>query len=257
LNKTKMDAFRKLEINGGRVNSPAPGKYHLLLPPVSKGYADAQIDDYGGRKRADYPWRPGTRMELNARFSHPEGELLGTAGFGFWNAPFGDPTIPWPALPQAAWFFYGSPPTNLPLAPEGAGRGWFASTINARSRKALALIPAAPLVLLLNQFRPVRQRLWPRLQERLGISFRPLQIDMTKWHTYRLDWLDQGCTFYLDRQQVLHSPASPAGPLGFVCWIDNQYMILTARGRFGWGTVPPPAEQSLAVTDLRLSPLTR
>jgi hypothetical protein len=173
LGKTGMDAFRKLEINNGRIENHLPGQYKLVLPGAAKGYADAQIDDYGGRKRGDYPWRPGTRMELRARFSHGADDLIGTAGFGFWNAPFGDPTVPWPTLPQAAWFFYGSPPSDMPLAVEGPGRGWFASTVDARSGRALALIPAAPLALLLNQFGPLRRRIWPPVRERLGITFRP------------------------------------------------------------------------------------
>lgn len=248
-----MNTFRKLEINGGRVENPASGAYNLVLPPISKGYADAQIDDYGRLKRANYPWRPGTRLSLKARFSHNEDELVGTAGFGFWNAPFGDPTVPWPTLPQAAWFFYGSPPTNLPLALEGAGRGWFASTVNARSRQAFMLLPAAPLVLLLNQFRPLRERIWPLVRQRLGITFRPLQLDLTQWHTYRLDWEKTGCTFLVDGETVLQTSTASPGPLGFVCWVDNQYMVLTNRGRFGWGTKPTAAEQSLHITNLQIN----
>jgi hypothetical protein len=244
--------FRELEINGGFVEHEASGRYRLVLPAVSDGYADAQIDDYGGRKRGEYPWRPGTRMELKASFSHPAEELVGTAGFGFWNAPFGDPTVPWPALPQAAWFFYGSPPTNLPLALEGKGRGWFASTIDARRKGALALIPAAPLVLLLNQFRPFRERLWPLVRKRLGITFRPLELDMTSRHRYRLDWEEKGCTFFVDGEAVLRTAVSPGGPLGFVCWIDNQYLVLTVRGRFRWGKIPVVREQELVVQDLKV-----
>ncbi|MFZ0548910.1 MAG: hypothetical protein WAM60_25895 [Candidatus Promineifilaceae bacterium] len=247
-----MSSFRNLEINGGRVENHAPGHYNLFLPSVTKGYADAQIDDYGRLKRANYPWLLGTRLQLEARFSHPESELIGTAGFGFWNAPFGDPTIPWPTLPQAAWFFYGSSPTNLPLALEGAGRGWFASTINARSRKALALIPTAPLVLLLNQFPPLRQRIWPAVRQRLGITYEPLKLDITEWHTYRLDWQETGCTFVVDGRPILQTFAAPTGPLGFVCWLDNQYLALTVRGRFGWGTIPIPETQTLSIRDLQI-----
>jgi hypothetical protein len=215
-------------------------------------YSNAQIDDYQGLARRDFLWQPPLQLTVRARFSHPSGKLRGTAGFGFWNAPFGDPTVPWPTLPQAAWFFYGSPPTDLPLALEGPGRGWFASTINARSRRALALMPAAPLVLLLNQFRRLRERIWPPVREQLGMSFRPLELDMTEWHSYRLDWEVTGCTFFVDGERVLQSSAGPGGPMGFVCWIDNQYMVLTVRGRFGWGTIPVLQEQSLAITNLEI-----
>ena len=101
--------------------------------------------------RGQYPWSPGTRLRLRARFSHPPDQLIGTAGFGFWNAPFGDPTVRRPALPQACWFFFASAPTDLPLAPAGPGRGWFAATMDATGGSALALIPLAPALLLLNQ----------------------------------------------------------------------------------------------------------
>jgi hypothetical protein len=250
-----MTTNRVLEVNGGRVERDEPGCYRLVLPPVEKGYADAQIDDYGGRKRADYPWRPGSQMALKARFSQAVGEMMGTAGFGFWNAPFGDPTVPWPALPQAAWFFYGSPPSDMPLAVGGPGRGWFASTVNARSKQALSLIPAAPLVLLLNQFRPLRARVWPPVRERLGITFRPLSHNMTEWHSYRLDWTAQGCTFLVDGKVVLQTPVSPSGPLGFVCWVDNQYLVLKVNGRFGWGTLPVVVAQWLEIQDLKVDKL--
>ena len=157
-------------------------------------------------------------------------------------------------MPQAAWFFFGSPPNDLPLAHHGVGRGWFASTINARSLKAIMLIPAAPIVLLLNQFRPLRNRIWPHIQERLGITFRPLQVEMTEWHTYCVHWDKTGCTFLVDEHEVLRTEAAPGGPLGFVCWLDNQYMILTKRGRFGWGTKPTNQEQILHITDLEIGP---
>jgi hypothetical protein len=248
-----MDTLRKLEINGGTVTGRSAGDYHLTLPPVSKGYADAQIDDYGGRKRSDYPWQSGTRMSLEARFSHNPDQLLGTAGFGFWNAPYGDPTAPWTTLPQAAWYFYGSPPNDLPLALEGVGRGWFASTINARSLSAISLIPATPAVLLLNQIERLRRRIWPRVRERLGITFQPLPANMTDWHQYRLDWQAQGCTFLVDGQVILKTNNSPGGPLGFVCWLDNQYLVVTVRGRFAWGTIPTSGQQSLFIRSLSLT----
>jgi hypothetical protein len=156
----KPGAYRYLEMNGGFVETgPA---LRLVLPPVAAGYADAQVDDYGlpsVKRRRDYLWQPGVRLSVKARFSHEAGALRGTAGFGFWNAPFGDPTVRWPALPQAVWFFYASAPSDLPLALSGPGQGWFAATIDAGQRSALALAPTAPLVLLLHQLPPLRRRL--------------------------------------------------------------------------------------------------
>ncbi len=245
--------LRRLELNGGQVKETP--HYCLTLPPTADGYADAQIDDYGldGIGRRQYPWLPGTRLELRARFSHPAGRLLGTAGFGFWNAPFADPNVRWPALPQAAWFFFASPPTDLPLAPAGPGRGWFAATIDATGRSALATIPFAPALLLINQFGCLRRSIWPKVRRRLKISYAPLEQTMTAWHRYTLSWMPDGCTFLIDGFPVLATPYSPVGPLGFVCWVDNQYLIVTKRGRIGWGIVPTTAVQTLEVDDLHIS----
>jgi hypothetical protein len=248
---TRTD-WRRLEINGGRALG-ADGRFQFYLPPTQQGYADAQIDDYGGKPRRRYPWRPGVTLSLRARFSHSDGALQGTAGFGFWNAPFGDPTVPWPALPQAVWFFYGSAPTDLPLAAEGPGRGWFAATLDAGRWSALALTPLALPVLLLNQVGRWRRRIWPWVQAHLGISFQRLNMDMSAWRDYRLEWRPDGCAFWVDGQLVHQTPHSPRGPLGFVCWLDNQAMVATADGRFRWQTLPTTEGQWLEIDDCVLS----
>ena len=251
--------WRRLELNGGRVSDEPCWRF--LLPPVTQGYADAQIDDYGQafgraswRARRHFPWRCGVTMRLRARFSHPAGELLGTAGFGFWNVPFGDPTVPWPALPQAAWFFYASEPSNLPLARSGPGRGWFAATLDATTGRALALAPFTFLVVGLNRWRRLRRRLWPAVRRRLGISFAPVPAALTAWHEYELHWLLDGCAFLVDGQPILQTAHSPRGPLGFVCWLDNQYLVLTPDGRFRHDVLPIPEAQWMEVADLKIRP---
>lgn len=254
------DRWRRLELNGGSVSSGTAWRFYL--PPLAKGYADAQIDDYGRirqtyrwRSRRHYPWRPGLQMHLQARFSHAAGDLQGTAGFGFWNAPFGDPTIPWPTLPRAVWFFYASAPSDLPLAEKGVGRGWFAATLDAATVQAAALMPLAPVVLLLNQWPRLRQSLWPMIRCQLGIGFQPLLVEMTNWHTYDLFWYNAGCEFRVDNNPILQTPFTPRGPLGFVCWLDNQYMVLTVNGRFRWGVLPIKEAQWMEVKNLQITDL--
>ncbi len=246
--------WQRLEINGGQV-ADTVGGWRLTLPPLIRGYTDAQVQDARARRRRAYPRRPGLRLRLRARFSHGDGRLLGTAGFGFWNAPFSDPTVWGPALPQAAWFFYGSAPGDLPLALEQPGRGWFAATIDATRPQAWALAPLALPILTLNQWSPLRRRIWPWLRQRCGISFAPLGEEMTSWQVYELVWRPDGCRFLVNSDPVLETPHSPAGPLIFVCWLDNQYLVLTNRGRFRWGTLPLPAAQWLEVADLTLDPV--
>ena len=249
---TLMDGhFRELEINGGEVKTGRP--LRLRLVPVDSGYADAQIDDYGGRKRSEYPWSPRTTMELRARFSHPIGKLVGTAGFGFWNAPFGDPTVPWPALPQATWFFYASESSDLPLSLDGPGHGWFVSTIDAKTVRATVMVPLAPAVVLLNNVSRLRSAIWPAVRRGLKISFQVLKHDMTDWHVYRLEWSDKGCLFWVDGLLEFETQFSPSGPLGFVCWLDNQYMVATPTGRIRWGTLPVVNEQWMELSDLRIT----
>ncbi len=243
--------MRHLEINGGRVEDQDVRR--LLLPSGVEGYADAQIDDYGGLRRRAYHWWPGTQLELRARFSHPLGEIAGTAGFGFWNAPFGDPSVRWPALPRATWFFYASEPSDLPLAKDGTGRGWFGSTIDASTASALLMAPLAPAALILNNILRIRKVLWPVIRRHLGISFYQLPVDLTAWHSYRLLWMAEGCEFWVDNERVLKTRCSPKGPLGFVCWLDNQYLIARPTGRVRWGVLPVSKDQWLEIEELHIS----
>jgi hypothetical protein len=246
---------RIVAVGGGRVGGGDTLRF--TLPPGGAAYADAQLDDYGGPPVPGAPrfaHRPGVALSLRARFSHTAGELRGTAGFGFWNAPYGDPTQRRAALPAAIWFFFASATNDLPFAPP-PGHGWFAATLDATTPRALALVPLAPAVLALNQFAPLRRRLWPPIRRRLGIHAAPLAVDLRQWHDYRLAWRRDGGRFWVDGAPVLTTLAAPRGPLGFVCWLDNQYLILTPRGRFRAGVLPVAQEQWLEVADLAIEPL--
>lgn len=250
-------AVKPIEVNQATAR-PDGETWHLHLPPVTTGYHNAQLDNYRGRRRSDYLHRPGTRLTLSARFSHPADDLAGTAGFGFWNAALGDPEMPVPALPQAAWFFFAARPNDLPFAPwspspyAATGRGWFAATIHAAAPRALAWLPLAPLVLLVNQFPAGRKRLWPAVRRALGIRTAEPATTMTDWHDYRLEWRENGCFFWVDGRLLLRSPVSPRGPLGFVCWIDNQYMVVPPTGRVSFGVSPTYHAQSLFIRDLEI-----
>ena len=94
-------------------------RHRFIVNPLATGYTNAQIDDYGGTRQRRFRHSSGTTMTVKARFSASAENLRGTAGFGFWNAPFADPTAARPALPQAVWFFFASPPNYLPFARHG------------------------------------------------------------------------------------------------------------------------------------------
>ena len=244
--------LRRLEIGGGQVHQEAG--WRLWLPPVASQYADAQLDDYAtavSDPHSRFRWQPGTELALRARFSHERGQLVGTGGFGFWNAPFGDPSVRRPALPRVVWFFYASAASHLPFAP-AAGHGWFVATMDATRPAALALAPLAPLFLLLHQVTAVRQRLWPWLQTRLGISVQSIPGSMTAWRRYGLQWRPDGVAFLVDDQLLLETPLSPRGPLGFVCWLDNQYLVAKPNGRLRWGVEAVAQAQWLEVDALRI-----
>ncbi|MBN1887599.1 MAG: family 16 glycosylhydrolase [Thermoflexales bacterium] len=236
---------------GQGVIEPAGDAMRLALPSATaRAYSDAQIDDYSGLARRDFPWRPPLRLSLRARFS--PGPLVGTAGFGLWNNPF-SPLGGVPALPRAAWFFYASPPSDMALAAGVAGRGWKAAAIDATRPAALAWAPLAPLVLLANQIPALYARLWPYVQRALCIHETLLDTSMQDWHDYQIAWQAEQVTFSVDEQIVLRSASVPQAPMGFVAWIDNQYAVATARGRLGWGLLDVPGPQWLDIAGLAVS----
>jgi hypothetical protein len=224
------------------------------LDTTSNEYTNAQIDDYQGLPRHRFPWRPPLRLTVRARFSHPEGQLSGTAGFGFWNDPFLMIETRLPTLPRAIWFFYASPPSDMKLDTSTPGQGWKAATIDAlRPTAFLVASLALPAVLLMN-LRPLYRALWPPLQRALNVQESSVEASMTDWHTYVIDWGEERATFSVDGEAVLENAPSPRGPLGFVMWLDNQYMIVKPWGRFGWGLLDALGRQWLEADRLLIEP---
>jgi hypothetical protein len=226
-------------------------------------YTDAQIDDYGNLKRSGFPWRPPLRMRVIARSSLPAatpwsdhestGILQGTAGFGFWNYPFsvkGDILM----LPEAVWFFYASPPSNMALVPGIPGWGWKAQVVHTMNLGSLAAtVPLAATIafgLLTGKTRPAER--W--MQKVSGAYEAILPVEMNEWHTYTLEWLRNEALFWVEDKLVLRSPQSPTRPLGFVAWLDNQYAIATPRGVLRFGTVSS-GPQWLEMESVKIEPL--
>ncbi len=219
----------------------------------SHDYTDAQIDDYQRLSRRRFPWCPPLNLTVRARFSHPAGELRGTAGFGFWNDPFmmtGGRSLPAP--PQAIWFFYASPPSNMKLDVETPGNGWKASTLDATRLPFFLLLPTAPLAIPLMNIRSMYRILWPLGQRALGIHEAAVEAPMTQWHSYEIDWAAKEARFKLDGQEILRCASSPRGPLGFVMWLDNQYAIATPWGSFGHGLLETHGKQWMEVQSLSI-----
>lgn len=251
-------------IGGGTV-SLTVSTLHMAMPSAQEGrYTDAQIDDYAGRVRSQFPWQPPLRMEVRARASHPAATastpststtsyLHGTAGFGFWNYPFsvrGDILM----LPEAIWFFYASPPSNMALVPNIPGWGWKAQVVHSMSLESLAaLVPtalSAGWARVTGQGQPAAH--W--LHRLSGASEALINADITEWHTYILEWRPYEARFWVNEQLILTVPNPPKRPLGFVAWLDNQYAVATPRGELRFGTVSS-GPQWLALDSIKIEPL--
>lgn len=215
-------------------------------------YTDAQLDDAYELVRAQFRWSPPLRLTIRARFSHPADLLRGTAGFGFWNYPLILSRKELPTLPRAIWFFFASPPSNMKLDLEAPGSGWKAATIDTLRPQALSLIPIAPLAALLMNIPPLYRLFWPPVQRAVAVQEKQLDVAMTAWQVYTLDWGTRHAHFYINGRPVLQYAPSPRGPLCFVMWIDNQYAIVTPWGQVGWGLMDIPGRQWLEINWLAI-----
>ncbi len=248
--------WEPLEVGGGRVRMLDADHLRFTLPPSSKGYLDAQIDDYRHLSRRSFPWNPPIRMRLEARASMPHPQ--GTLGFGFWNDPFslslgqGGAARRLPSSPQAIWFFYGSPPHDLALAPGVPGSGWKAAVLRTPQIPSLTLAPLALGAIAMAQIpglkRPVMSTALQFAQAEESLILRPLD----EWHLYEFDWFEDEARFSVDGQAILQTTVSPPAPLGFVTWIDNQYAIASPKGGFRFGVLPLAEEQWLEIRGLEV-----
>jgi len=225
-------------INGGWFDLPGDGLRLGFDHASCQRYTDAEINDYAHLPRSRYPWRPPLRLHVRARVSHPvarpeaaEGEptLKGTAGFGFWNFPLSLTGMP-QALPEAVWFFYASPPSNMALVPGLPGWGWKAQVVHTCRWGALAALVPTTLAVLGARLTGRDQQAARWIQRFSGTSETLLTADPCMWTDYALEWLPSVARFMVDGREVLRVPRPPQGPLGFVAWIDNQYAIATPRG---------------------------
>jgi hypothetical protein len=238
-----------VEQGGGQVVRTL-GATRLVRPNASdRHYSNAQISN-----PPDHPcWSPPLTLIVRARFSHPIEQIHGTAGFGFWNQPLG-PTIRGIRLPRVAWFIATSPPHDMPLALGVPGRGLKAGVMDARRLAFFALLPTAPIGILLMRVPAIYRRLWPVAQRAIGVQEAVLaEIDPTEFHTYRLIWERHRVCFGVDDRIILTSRAAPAAPLQFVAWIDNAYAVATPRGSFALGLLGDASERWLEITELTVT----
>jgi hypothetical protein len=226
---------------GAGVEEINPGHWRLRIPPGPAGtYRLAQFDDYTVLKRKEFPWKPPVTLRLQGRASALH--LPGTWGFGLWNDPFslglglGGGVRKLPALPQAAWFFFASPPNYLSFRDDLPAVGGLAATFCSKNVPALLLGLGAPLVpaLVLRPAARAFRRLARRVVRQSAVL---MEHDPTTWHDYQIAWCSERVSFAVDGQSVLDTAVVPRPPLGLVVWIDNQYAALPPDGKLGWGTL--------------------
>lgn len=249
---SSLSASFAVQCGGAGVESLPLGWRFQTGPTTAAAYSNAQIDDYQGLSRSALRWRPPVTLSLRARFSRAADTLQGTAGFGFWNDPFMMSGSRAPALPRAVWFFYASPPSNMPLAHGVPGHGWKAAVIDAQRPLFYLLAPTTPIGVLLMRWPRAYQALWPLAQAAIGVAEAPLSTGMTAWHDYRLAWAPNLVRFWVDDTLVLVTTRAPRGPLGLVIWLDNQSMVVTPQGHLHHSLLANPHPQWLEITHLQV-----
>ena len=241
---------------GAQVTPLGDGTWHLEIPPGPKGhYRVAQMDDYGSSPRRSFPWKPPVQLSLRLRAS--ANNLPGTWGIGLWNNPFGmailkgAEVLRLPALPNAAWFFFASPPNFLSLRDDLPAQGMLAATFRS-SRWPSSLLwltaPALPFLLFPGFARLLRQAGRRVVQQDATL----LSLVPEEWHTYTLEWQPERVTFLLDGQRALETNVAPYGPLGLVLWVDNQFAALPPVGRPSFGTLANPSPACIEIADLHI-----
>ena len=248
---------------GAKVEEISEGGHHngyRLLIPSGKAnkYRLAQLDDYTKIARGRFPLRPppsaslrkSLSLSLSARAS--ENTIPGTWGFGLWNDPFGlslgfgGNPFRLPALPNAVWFFGASRENYLSFRDDKPAQGFLAQTFRSPKFHPL-LIPA---VLAFPFSRKTTRRLLGRVIAEDGAR---LNLEVTQWHQYRLDWRGDHVAFEVDNALVFESSVSPHSPLGVVIWIDNQFAAFTPEGKIGLGVLENPEPAWLEIKDLEIN----
>ena len=157
-------------------------------------------------------------------------------------------------LPEAIWFFYASPPSNMALVQGVRGWGWKAQVVHSmRPGSLAATVPLAATIafgLLTGETRPAAH--W--MQKVSGAYEALLPVEMTEWHSYTLEWHRNETLFWVDDTLVLRAPQSPTRLLGFVAWLDNQYALATPRGVLRFGTISS-GSQWFELDSVKIEPL--
>lgn len=241
---------------GAKVQGIASGKIRLEIPAGPSGsYRLAQLDDYNDLPRRNFPWKAPLRLTVTMRAA---AAMPGTWGFGFWNDPFSMSllgrrgALRLPVFPNAAWFFYASEHNYLSLRDDLPVHGFLAATFH--SMRLPAALGALGVVFLPFVLLPPFARLLRRIAKRfVQQDSHCLDVDATTWHTYSLDLKSDSVIFFIDGARTFETPLIPSGRLGFVLWVDNQYMALPPDGRFRYGWLENKQPSWIEIRELQIN----
>jgi len=246
-----MDNLKPSLTPGARVELTGGAIWRLSIPVGPAGrYRLAELDDYSELPRRSFPKNPPYQMHLRARAS--AAVIRGTWGFGVWNDPFGlgilsrAKGVRLPVLPEAAWFFFASPPNYLSFRDDLPAQGALAATFRSRRLPSALLALGAPVLALL-AIPAIAHRLRRLGRRMVQQDATGLQLDPTSWHDYSLEWCQEAVHFRVDGQALFQTGVTPQGPLGLVIWIDNQYAAFPPDGRLRYGTLPSAEEAWIEV----------
>jgi hypothetical protein len=226
----------------------APGVIRLVVDGAQEGeLSDAEIDDHRTAPRWNLHWTPPLTMTVKARFSHPAGQFVGTAGFGFWNDPFdwvGNVESP----PNAIWFFYASPHSDMAFERGVSGNGWKAAFLNGGRANRLSIAVGN----LFFRLPGMSRLIFAVAERRLGAAEKVLEVGMTDWHEYRLEWTPLEAVFSVDAMEVLRAPNPPTMPLGFVAWADNNATSMGPGKDFAFKRIAITRRQWMEVAYIKI-----
>ena len=225
-----------LSVSGGGEIETIPDGWRLSIPKGFSGkYRNSQIENYKGLSRKKFPIKSSAKVSALLRASSKDSP--GTWGIGLWNDPFGIKIAfggqRWlPQLPNAAWFFFPAAENHLTFSDaqyvNNSHVGIFSSKQNFGK-----LIALTPLMLWKPAARWLRSQYAKLIQE----DGHSLDIDVTQWHAYELEYHKDKLRFRVDGNEVFNSNIAVKAPLGLVIWVDNQYSAWLPNGKLKYGTL--------------------
>ena len=233
------------------------GGWRLEIPSGPEGqYRLSQLDDYWGIKRDGFQWQVPVRLSMTARVSSTS--IPGTWGFGLWNDPFslslgfGGGSRRFPMLPNTAWFFFASPQNYLSLRDDVPAQGFLVQTFRSLKVPSILLglgVIGYPLMVSPRIARVIRRVLRNFVRD----DSYELTHDVTDWHKYSLAMEEGRVTFQVDDAPMFSTEVIPAGRLGIVIWIDNQYLSFKPDGRLSYGTLACSETAWLEIRDIEVA----